>query len=204
VGFSPLHRRSGVSDGLKRSRTATSRTPIIRRFPSPAATPWYTREPLEWRRLFLSGRARRSSSHTASSRRTDSRGRSSRAKTFRGPIPAAAAYVLGRTRWHSSFGTASAAGGIRLGVHQQPPLSSRATRSFDAGVGARLFHDRLALDATYFYNRFLRSDVTLGGSLSQLVFIRRITIANSGTGRGVKAKLRPARLGLTSPLVHRA
>jgi len=44
--------------------------------------------------------------------------------------------------------------GFDLAYTDNPALKPERTRSFDAGVEQRLFHDRLSLDATYFYNRF--------------------------------------------------
>ena len=107
----------------------------------------------------------------------------------------AAAYVWGRTRWHSSFGTGiRPAAGFDLAYTNNPALKPERTRSFDAGVEQKLFHDRLALDATYFYNRFYDLIVTLGGSLSQLGLYQTDNIANSrAQGAEFAAKLRPAR-----------
>jgi outer membrane receptor protein involved in Fe transport len=106
----------------------------------------------------------------------------------------AAAYVWGRTRWHSSFGTGfRPPAGFDLAYTNNPTLKPERTRSFDAGVEQRLFHDRLALGGTYFYNRFYDLIVTLGGSLSKLGLYQTDNIANS-RAQGVEfaAKLRPA------------
>ena len=107
----------------------------------------------------------------------------------------AAAYVLGRTRWHSSFGTGiRPPAGFDLAFTNNPALQPERTRSIDAGVEQKLFHDRLALDGTYFYNRFYDLIVTLGGSLSQLGLYQTGNIANSrAQGAEFAAKLRPAR-----------
>jgi outer membrane receptor protein involved in Fe transport len=107
----------------------------------------------------------------------------------------AAAYVLGRTRWHSSFGTGiRPPAGFDLAYTNNPALQPERTRSIDAGVEQKLFHDRLALDGTYFYNRFYDLIVTLGGSLSQLGLYQTGNLANSrAQGAEFAAKLRPAR-----------
>jgi len=107
----------------------------------------------------------------------------------------AAAYVQGRTRWHSSFGTGiRPPAGFDLAYTNNPALKPERTRSFDAGVEQKLLHDRLALDGTYFYNRFYDLIVTLGGSLSQLGLYQTGNIANSrAQGAEFAAKLRPAR-----------
>ena len=107
----------------------------------------------------------------------------------------AAAYVRGRTRWHSSFGMGiRPPAGFDLAYTDNPALKPERTRSFDAGVEQRLFHDRLSLDATYFYNRFYDLMVTLGGSLSRLGRFQTDNLANSrAQGAEFAAKLRPAR-----------
>ncbi|MGA2725005.1 MAG: TonB-dependent receptor [Bryobacteraceae bacterium] len=107
----------------------------------------------------------------------------------------AAAYVLGRTRWHSSFGTGiRPPAGFDLAFTNNPALQPERTRSIDAGVEQKLFHDRLALDGTYFYNRFYDLIVTLGGSLSQLGLYQTGNVANSrAQGAEFAVKLRPAR-----------
>jgi outer membrane receptor protein involved in Fe transport len=113
----------------------------------------------------------------------------------RGNPKLAAAYVRGQSRFHASFGT-----GIRppawydLAYTNNPALKPERTRSFDAGVEQKLFHDRLSLDGTYFYNRFYDLIVTLGGSLSKLGLYQTDNIANSrAQGAEFSARLRPAR-----------
>jgi outer membrane receptor protein involved in Fe transport len=107
----------------------------------------------------------------------------------------AAAYVLGRTRWHSSFGTGMRPpAGFDLAYTNNPALKPERTRGLDAGVEQKLFHDRLALGGTYFYNHFYDLIVTLGGSLSQLGLYQTGNLANSrAQGGEFSAKLRPAR-----------
>jgi outer membrane receptor protein involved in Fe transport len=107
----------------------------------------------------------------------------------------AAAYVLGRTRWHSSFGTGiRPPAGFDMAFTNNPALQPERTRSIDAGVEQKLFHDHLALDGTYFYNHFYDLIVTLGGSLSQLGLYQTGNLANSrAQGAEFTAKLRPVR-----------
>jgi outer membrane cobalamin receptor len=132
-------------------------------------------------RLFLSAGVRGEFIHTASIP-TDGYSRPFfPAQTISRANPKlAAAYVMGRTRWHSSFGTGiRPPAGFDLAYTNNPALKPERTRSIDAGVEQRLFQDRLALDGTYFYNRFYDLIVTLGGSLSQLGLYQTGNLANS-------------------------
>jgi outer membrane cobalamin receptor len=106
-----------------------------------------------------------------------------------------AAYVSGQTRLHSSFGTGiRPPAGFDLAYTNNPALKPERTRSFDAGIERKLFHDRLSLDATYFYNRFYDLIVILGGSLTRLSHYESDNIANSrAQGTEVSAQFRPAR-----------
>jgi outer membrane cobalamin receptor len=148
--------------------------------------------------LFLSAGVRGEFIHTAS---IPADGAVSRpffpAQTIsRGNPKLAAAYVLGRTRWHSSFGTGiRPPAGFDLAYTNNPALQPERTRSIDAGVEQKLFHDWLALDGTYFYNRFYDLIVTLGGSLPlEGGFYTTGNLANSrAQGAEFAAKLRPAR-----------
>ena len=107
----------------------------------------------------------------------------------------AAAYVLRRTRFHASFGTGlRPPSGFDLAYTDNPSLKPERTRSFDAGVEQRLFHDWVSVDATYFYNRFYDLIVILGGSLAQLSHYQSDNLANSrAQGAEFSARLRPAR-----------
>src|SRR4029077_8757769 len=68
------------------------------------------------------------------------------------------------------------------------------TRSFDAGMEQKLFHNLLVLDGTYFYNRYYDLIVTLGGSLTTLSHYKSDNLANSrAQGAEFSARLRPAR-----------
>ncbi|HWC99760.1 MAG TPA: TonB-dependent receptor [Candidatus Sulfopaludibacter sp.] len=107
----------------------------------------------------------------------------------------AAAYVQGATRLHTSFGTGiRPPGGYDLAFTDNPALKPERTRSFDAGIERKFLHNRLSLDATYFYNRFYDLIVILGGSLTRLSHYQSDNIANSrAQGAEFSAQLRPAR-----------
>jgi outer membrane receptor protein involved in Fe transport len=107
----------------------------------------------------------------------------------------AAAYVLGPTRFHSSFGTGMRPpDGFDLAYTDNPNLKPERTRSFDAGIERRLFRDWLSLDATYFYSRYYDLIVLLGGDLARLSRWESDNIANSkAEGAELTARLRPAR-----------
>ncbi len=106
-----------------------------------------------------------------------------------------ASYGKGPARLHASFGTGiRPPAGFDLAYTNNPTLKPERTRSFDAGVEGKLLHDRLALDATYFYNRFYDLIVILGGSLSKLSHYQSDNIANSrAQGMELSAQLRPSR-----------
>lgn len=108
----------------------------------------------------------------------------------------AAAYVAGSgTRLHASFGTGfRPPSGFELAFTNNPELQPERTRSFDAGVEQKLWHNRLMLDGTYFYNRYYNLIVTLGGSLATLGQYQSANLANSrAEGAEFSASLRPAR-----------
>jgi outer membrane receptor protein involved in Fe transport len=107
----------------------------------------------------------------------------------------AAAYVWRSTRLHGSFGTGiRPPDGFDLAYTNNPALKPERNRSFDAGVEQRLFHDVLALDATYFYNRFHDLIVILGGSLKALSHFQSDNLSNArAQGGEFSARLRPAR-----------
>ncbi len=106
----------------------------------------------------------------------------------------AGAYVLGRTRFHASFGTGiRPPGGFDLAYTDNPALKPERTLGADAGVERRLFHDWLALDATWFRNRYRDQIVILGGSLTRLSHFQSGNLANSlAQGAEFSARLRPA------------
>ncbi|HLK61838.1 MAG TPA: TonB-dependent receptor [Bryobacteraceae bacterium] len=107
-----------------------------------------------------------------------------------------AAYVLAKpTRVHASFGTGiRPPSGFELAFTDNPALKPEKTRSFDAGLEQRLFHDLLLLDGTYFYNRYYDLIVTLGGSLTTLSHYQSDNLANSrAQGAEFSASLRPTR-----------
>ncbi|HWQ55062.1 MAG TPA: TonB-dependent receptor [Bryobacteraceae bacterium] len=108
----------------------------------------------------------------------------------------AAAYVLGSsTRLHASFGTGiRPPAGFDLAFTNNPALRPERTASFDAGIAQRVFNNRLALDATYFQNRYSDLIVSLGASLAQLSNYRSDNLSNSrAEGAEFSARLQPAR-----------
>jgi outer membrane receptor protein involved in Fe transport len=108
----------------------------------------------------------------------------------------AATYVLAPgTRAHGSFGTGiRPPSGFDLAFTDNPALQPERTRSFDAGLEQKLFHNLLLLDGTYFYNRYYNLIVTLGGSLATLSHYQSDNLANSrAQGAEFSASLRPAR-----------
>jgi len=108
----------------------------------------------------------------------------------------AAAYVLAPgTRAHASFGTGiRPPSGFELAFTNNPALQPERTRSVDAGLEQKLFHDLLLLDGTYFYNRYYNLIVTLGGSLATLSHYQSDNLANSrAQGAEFSASLRPSR-----------
>src|SRR5581483_6998155 len=67
----------------------------------------------------------------------------------------AVAYSTGDTRLHTSFGMGlRPPSGFDLAYTNNPSLKPERTRSFDAGIGQKLAHGLISLDATYFYNRY--------------------------------------------------
>ncbi|MFB3827262.1 MAG: TonB-dependent receptor [Bryobacteraceae bacterium] len=107
----------------------------------------------------------------------------------------AAAYVLGGTRLHGSFGTGiRPPAGFDLAFTNNPELRPERTASFDFGVEQRLLTNRLSLDATYFHNRFSDLIVSLGGSLARLSSYRSANLANSrAQGVELAARVQAAR-----------
>jgi len=105
------------------------------------------------------------------------------------------AYVLGRTRFHASFGTGiRPPDGFELAYTDNPALKPERTRGGDVGVERRLFHDWLSLDATYFRTRYYDLIVILGGSLAALSHYESDNLANSlAQGGEFSATIRPAR-----------
>jgi outer membrane receptor protein involved in Fe transport len=188
----------GVTDGLEEAENSYITDADYQTFPIRRRdTAVYLENRLEvGRHLFLSAGVRGEFIHTASIPPDGFSRPFFPAQTISRANPKlAAAYVMGRTRWHSSFGTGiRPPAGFDLAYTNNPALQPERTRSIDAGVEQKLFHDRLALDGTYFYNRFYDLIVTLGGSLSQLGLYQTGNIANSrAQGAEFAAKLRPAR-----------
>jgi outer membrane receptor protein involved in Fe transport len=111
------------------------------------------------------------------------------------PKVAAAYRLAAETRAHASFGTGiRPPSGFELAFTNNPALQPERTRSFDAGLEQKLFHDLLLLDGTYFYNRYYNLIVTLGGSLTTLSHYQSDNLANSrAQGAEFSASLRPSR-----------
>ena len=109
----------------------------------------------------------------------------------------AVAYTLREgMRLHTSAGTGiRPPDGFELAFsNDNPHLKPERTASFDAGIEQRLLHNRLSLDATYFYNRYYDLIVVLGGSLTHLSSFKSDNLANSRAQGGEFAvRFRPAR-----------
>jgi outer membrane cobalamin receptor len=106
------------------------------------------------------------------------------------------AYVLrDGTRLHASTGTGiRPPAGFDMAFTNNPRLKPERTASFDAGIEQRLFHNRVSLDATYFYNRFHDLIVVLGGALTHLSSFQSDNLANSrAQGAEISARFRPVR-----------
>jgi outer membrane cobalamin receptor len=157
----------------------------------------YAENRLEWgRRFFLNIGVRGESLHTSAIPPDGFSRPQFPAQTITAANPkVAATYALGATRFHSSFGTGiRPPDGFDLAYTNNPALKPERTRSLDAGVEQRLFHDWLSLDGTYFHNRFHDLIVILGGSLDKLSYYQSDNLANSlAQGGEFSAKLRPAR-----------
>ena len=75
-----------------------------------------------------------------------------------------------------------------------PRLKPERTASVDAGIEQRLFHNRVSLEGTYFYNRYYDLIVSLGGSLARLSTYQSDNLANSRAQGGEFAvRIRPTR-----------
>ena len=150
------------------------------------------------RRLFWNAGLRAEAIHTARVPASTVSGRpdlAAQTLTKVNPKIAAAFQLLPATRVHGSFGTGiRPPAGFDLAFTNNPGLRPERTTSFDAGIEQRLAHNLLALEATYFYNRFSDLIVSLGGSLARLSSYRSDNLANS-RAHGVEfgARLRPTR-----------
>jgi outer membrane cobalamin receptor len=99
------------------------------------------------------------------------------------------------TRLHASYGTGiRPPGGSDLAFTDNPALKPERTESYDIGAERRFLNDRLALDATWFYNRYRDMIVSLGGSLSTLSQFYTDNLANArAEGIEATARFRPAK-----------
>ena len=105
-----------------------------------------------------------------------------------------AAYILSPDlRIHGSFGTGlRPPGGADLAFTNNPALKPERTEAYDIGVEERLLNGRLALDATWFRNRYRDLIVSLGGSLANLSSYATGNLSNAlARGVDVSAKYRP-------------
>jgi outer membrane receptor protein involved in Fe transport len=109
---------------------------------------------------------------------------------------AAIAYVWrAGTRLHASAGTGiRPADAFEIAFTDNPRLKPERTASVDAGIEQRLFHNRVSLEGTYFYNRYYDLIVSLGGSLARLSTYQSDNLANSRAQGGEFAlRIRPTR-----------
>lgn len=99
------------------------------------------------------------------------------------------------SRLHASFGTGiRPPGGFDLAFTNNPGLRPERTASFDAGLEQRFLGNHLALEATYFYNRFSDLIVSLGGSLARLSSYKSDNLANSrAQGAELSGRWQPGR-----------
>jgi outer membrane cobalamin receptor len=104
--------------------------------------------------------------------------------------------IFGATTVHGSFGT-----GIRppsafdIAFTDNPALKPERTISMDSGIEQRLFHDRVSVGTTYFYNRYYDLIVSLGGSLANLSTFLSDNLANSrAQGLETEVRFRPNRM----------
>ncbi len=199
----------GVSDGLEEVRNTYITDAESQAFPIRRRdTAVYLENQFEiGGRLFLEAGARVEFLHTASIPSDGYMRPFFPAQTIsRGNPKLAAAYVWRRSRFHASFGT-----GMRppawydLAYTNNPALRPERTRSFDAGVEQRLFHDRLSLDGTYFYNRFYDLIVIAGRLAFEVGAVSdRQHRQLPGARRGVFGRAAAGAMGLRHRLVHAA
>jgi outer membrane receptor protein involved in Fe transport len=108
----------------------------------------------------------------------------------------ALSYLVAKTtRLHTSVGTGMRPpAGFDLAFTTNPAIKPERTAGFDAGIEQALFHNRVLLDGTYFYNRYYALIVSLGGSLTALSHFSTDNLANSrAQGAEFSASVRPAR-----------
>ncbi len=99
------------------------------------------------------------------------------------------------TRLHASAGTGiRPPDGFEIAFTDNPRLKPERTASFDAGIEQRLFHNRVSLEGTYFYNRYYDLIVSLGGSLARLSTYQSDNLSNTRAQGGEFAlRIRPTR-----------
>jgi len=118
----------------------------------------------------------------------------------------AASYLLhAGTRLHSSFGTGiRPPSGLELAFTNNPALKPERVAGFDFGIEQRVWGDHLALDASYFYNRYYDLIVSLGGNLAVLSTYQTANLSNArAQGAELTGRLRPARwMSLTASYMY--
>ncbi len=106
------------------------------------------------------------------------------------------AYLLHpRTRLHASGGTGlRPPDGFEIAFTDNPALKPERTRSYDAGVEQSFLDRRLAVDVTWFYNRFYDQIVTLARGQTGLSRWRSDNLSNTETkGLEVSLHVQPSR-----------
>lgn len=103
-------------------------------------------------------------------------------------------FVKPETRAHASFGTGiRPPGGSDLAFTNNPALQPERSLSYDIGVEQRLLGGKVALDATWFHNRYKDLIVSLGGSLAKLSQFSTDNLNNARTeGVETSVRVRPA------------
>ncbi len=111
------------------------------------------------------------------------------------PKISAVYFVKPETRLHTSFGTGiRPPGGSDLAFTNNPALKPEHSLSYEFGVEQRLAGDKIALDATWFHNRYKDLIVSLGGSLAKLSQYSTDNLNNARTeGVETSVRVRPAR-----------
>jgi outer membrane receptor protein involved in Fe transport len=106
-----------------------------------------------------------------------------------------AAYIVGDTRLHGSFGTGiRPPGGSDLAFTNNPDLKPERSISGDIGVEQKFWGNRLSADATYFYNSYRDLIVGLGGNLSVLGSYQTGNLSRArSSGEEISAHFHPFR-----------
>lgn len=93
------------------------------------------------------------------------------------------------TRLHSSFGTGfRPPDGFELAFTTNPALKPEQNLSFDSGIEQSFFRRKMAIDVTWFHNRFRNQIITLSQAQRGLSRWRSDNLANSET-KGIETTL---------------